>query len=198
MQNKDFVVRVCEESAGGYSIIGDKGLAVKAGQMVTLATGAGCSEARVVHITDGDDGIRMGLQRIRDIKGDANVAVKKQLGFSWSRVRTIGRAVVVVLICVLLFIVAIKQSRNENMLQALRSLMPAGERPAQHAAAVRKAENRDTPEEKLAADFLKLDHAKNPELVLKLNLDATQQGQRCHRPGYHGSNVGHLQSPQGN
>jgi hypothetical protein len=69
--SKEIVVQLVEESAGGFGVIADEGAAkLKEGQPGLLATTSGRFEVSVSHITNVDEKMRVGLNRLADLEGD--------------------------------------------------------------------------------------------------------------------------------
>jgi len=155
----DIMVRIVEESAGGFTISGDKPRhlkKIKAGQTMSMVASSGCYEVKVVHNTDGPDGVRVGLQRIREVQFLGSGATGAQL--------TAIAALVVAVFIGGLYIPETWKPQPEALAQGRWRLPEAAESAAANLT-----------HRELADHYLRLDSLRSPQYTRELNLTAGQQ-----------------------
>jgi len=65
---KTVEVRLVDESAGGFSIAIDHKVKAAPGNILRLRTAAGWHEVRVIHVLACDEGVLLGLVRLKDLE----------------------------------------------------------------------------------------------------------------------------------
>jgi len=158
----DVMVRIVEESAGGFTISGDKPRhmkKIKPGQTMSMVAASGCCEVRVVHVTHNDDGVRVGLQRLREMQFLGN-------GVSGAKVASVAALVVAMFLGGLY----IPEKWKPQPTALAKGLWRHPEEP-DDAALLDPAELR----KQLAIDYLKLDNLQSPQYTRELELTAGQQ-----------------------
>lgn len=161
-QKTDVIVRIVEESAGGLGVTTAQTGCVKEGQVLSLATGAGCCEVKVVHVNESDSQTRIGLQRIRELAflscGAPRLWPSTRHGIADG-----SRSFQLMLICAacLAFFLG-------------GVLLPSGWwRKGEPARSTQK--NRSQREKELATHFVQLDGLKSQRIIETLKLDEQQQ-----------------------
>ncbi len=163
----DIVVRVLEESAGGFGITCDHRPSVKTGQIVSMATGAGYCEAKIVHVTKKEDSYHIGLQRLREVNrlgGGLVYAIR-----DWRTYLAFG---LVIALCFFSFAWGMNQSPDSYA--DLKNWFYCQSEPCETTEPV---EPRANKEEALALNYLNFNNLRAPQFVQKLNLDKSQQSQ---------------------
>ncbi len=158
----DVMVRVLEESAGGFTISGDKPQHMKrlrVGQLMTMVAASGCCEVKAVHITQGEDGTRVGLQRLREVP---------QLGGGISTKQVAAMVALVIAVFAMGIYIPEHWKPQPAALAQGKWRLPEKEdgSPPEDPAETRK---------KLADDYLKLGNLQSPEYTRELGLSADQQ-----------------------
>ncbi|MCR9119462.1 MAG: PilZ domain-containing protein [bacterium] len=64
----DRLVGMLEESAGGFAVFCEDPIRLKMGQILSMAYKNGCSEVVVIHCSEEEDGVRIGLRRSKELK----------------------------------------------------------------------------------------------------------------------------------
>lgn len=67
-RQRDYLVDMLEESAGGFALFSELAVNAQQGDVLSMAYRGGIFEVEVAHISGGDEGVRIGLKRIKELK----------------------------------------------------------------------------------------------------------------------------------
>jgi len=158
-KRRDLVVRVVEESAGGIAIHTTQPNLFAKGDLLSIAHNATCFGVRVVHITDLEDRAKIGMERLGELKYLHSAGL----------LHGVSVRDAVVAICLLLLLGAGLffgwRSAPDDW---KASLLGQAEPPAPIIV-------EQTPEELLAAKYLRLSDARSEKFTTVLDLSKDQQ-----------------------
>lgn len=162
--NRDEVVHVADQSAGGFTLECEKPPRLKVGQLVTLATGAGCCEAKVIHMTETEDRVKVGLKRLRETK---------DVSRSMLDAGTAVRLLIIFVLCTVFFAWGARTSAGSFLGEWLSTEQDEPSVSVEPIDPDERARN----EQKLAMNMLNLGTLRSSTLASELNLNGEQQQQ---------------------
>jgi len=175
----DLVVRVVEESTGGYAISTNQPKQFREGDKLSIAYNGGITAVSVAHVTNDDEGCRVGLERRGELKYLHNFGLFH--GFSPRALFTTPRGWLrtALMVAMVFTLINFGPEATAFVRHQVASQIAAYEEAQKQIAEQQKAKEKSGPEKKrmVAMSYQQLGEVKSRQYSEVLQLDRQQQQQ---------------------